>query len=78
VKSDGDFEDILGEETPAVWKSNRPVQGGEAGSMLAKIIERAAKLKRATPETPRSRAPRAAKTSGAKKTAKTTKKPRRG
>src|SRR4026209_1901472 len=24
VKSDGDFEDILGEDTPAVWLSNRP------------------------------------------------------
>jgi bifunctional non-homologous end joining protein LigD len=45
VKSDGDFEDILGEDTPAVWTSNRPAKGGETGAMLAKIIERAAKLK---------------------------------
>jgi bifunctional non-homologous end joining protein LigD len=45
VKSDGDFEDILGAETPAVWQSNRPAKGGEAGAMLATIIERAAKLK---------------------------------
>ena len=45
VKSDGDFEDILGEDTPAVWVSHRPAQGGEAGAMLAKIIERAANLK---------------------------------
>jgi bifunctional non-homologous end joining protein LigD len=45
VKSDGDFEDILGEDTPAVWRSNRPAKGGEAGAMLATIIERAAKLK---------------------------------
>jgi bifunctional non-homologous end joining protein LigD len=45
VKSDGDFEDILGEDTPAVWVSHRPAQGGEAGAMLAKIIERAAYLK---------------------------------
>ena len=44
VKSDGDFEDILAEDTPAVWTSNRPAKGGEAGAMLAKIIERAAKL----------------------------------
>jgi len=28
-----------------VWKSNRPAEGGEAGAMLAKIIERAAALK---------------------------------
>src|SRR5437867_7988375 len=51
VKSDGDFEDILAEETPAVWVSNRPAKGGEAGAMLATIIERAAKLK-AGRETP--------------------------
>src|SRR5213075_1246942 len=45
VKSDGDFEDILGGEAPAVWQSHRPAKGGEASAMLAKIIERAAKLK---------------------------------
>ena len=47
VKSDGDFEDILAQDTPAVWTSNRPAKGGEAGAMLATIIERAAKLKAA-------------------------------
>jgi hypothetical protein len=45
VKSDGDFEDILAADQPDVWKSNRPAKGGEAGEMLAKIIERAARLK---------------------------------
>jgi bifunctional non-homologous end joining protein LigD len=45
VKSKGDFEDILAEDTPAVWLSNRPAKGGEAGAMLATIIDRAAKLK---------------------------------
>jgi bifunctional non-homologous end joining protein LigD len=45
VKSDGDFEDILSEDTPAIWKTNRPAKGGETGAMLAKIIERAAQLK---------------------------------
>jgi bifunctional non-homologous end joining protein LigD len=45
VKSNGDFEDILGEDTPAVWLSNRPAKGGDAGAMLAAIIERAARLK---------------------------------
>src|SRR3954467_14274644 len=45
VKSDGDFEDILAEETPAVWQTNRPAKGGDAGAMLATIIERAARLK---------------------------------
>jgi bifunctional non-homologous end joining protein LigD len=45
VKSGGDFEDILAEDTPAVWTSHRPAKGGDAGAMLAQIIERAARLK---------------------------------
>ena len=45
VKSDGDFEDILAADRPDVWVSNRPAKGGEAGAMLAKIIEKAAALK---------------------------------
>jgi bifunctional non-homologous end joining protein LigD len=45
VKSGGDFEDILAADKPDVWQSNRPAKGGEAGEMLAKIIERAAQLK---------------------------------
>ena len=45
VKSDGDFEDILAADRPDVWQSNRPAKGGEAGAMLATIIERAARLK---------------------------------
>jgi bifunctional non-homologous end joining protein LigD len=46
VKSGGDFEDVLAEDTPAIWQSHRPAKGGDAGAMLAQIIERAAKLKR--------------------------------
>jgi bifunctional non-homologous end joining protein LigD len=51
VKSNGDFEEILAEDTPAVWLSNRPAKSGEAGQMLSRIIERVAKLKseRASP-----------------------------
>jgi bifunctional non-homologous end joining protein LigD len=45
VKSGGNFEDILAADHPDVWKSNRPAKGGEAGAMLATIIERAARLK---------------------------------
>jgi bifunctional non-homologous end joining protein LigD len=45
VKSGGDFEDILGEDAPAVWRSNRPAKSGDAGALLAQIIDRAAKLK---------------------------------
>jgi bifunctional non-homologous end joining protein LigD len=57
VKSDGDFEDILGQEMPAVWQSNRPAKGGDAGAMLAQIIERAAKLKNEPGEKRSRRAP---------------------
>ena len=49
VKSNGDFEDILAADKPDVWTSNRPAKGGEAGAMLARIIERAARLKAGLP-----------------------------
>jgi bifunctional non-homologous end joining protein LigD len=56
VKSDGEFEDILAADRPDVWVSNRPAKGGEAGAMLAKIIERAAALKEGrTPPPPPAR-----------------------
>jgi bifunctional non-homologous end joining protein LigD len=45
VKSGGDFEDILAGDNPAVWQSGRPARGGDAGALLARIIERAAALK---------------------------------
>ena len=45
VKSRGDFEDILAADHPDVWQSNRPAKGGEAGAMLAAIIDKVAKLK---------------------------------
>jgi hypothetical protein len=45
VKSGGDFPDILAEETPKVWESHRPAQGGVSGKMFAEIIEKAAKIK---------------------------------
>ena len=50
VKSDGDFEDILAADQPDVWISHRPAKGGEAGAMLARIIERAAALTSAAGE----------------------------
>jgi bifunctional non-homologous end joining protein LigD len=47
VKSDGDFEDILTEDNPAIWHTNRPAKGGDTGAMFTEIIERAAKLRAA-------------------------------
>ena len=72
VKSDGDFEDILAADKPDVWHSHRPAKGGEAGEMLAKIIERAAALKsgalKAT-ATAKAPAPKTARKPAAKKAA---------
>jgi bifunctional non-homologous end joining protein LigD len=47
VKSEGDFEDILAADTPAIWISKGPTKGGEASKMLSEIIDKAAKLKAA-------------------------------
>jgi bifunctional non-homologous end joining protein LigD len=54
VKSEGDFADILAEDNPAIWTSNRPARGGEAGALFQKIVERALALK----EGHRARSPR--------------------
>jgi len=45
VKSGGDFEDILAEDTPAIWKSHRPAKGGATGKMFEEIIQKAAAKK---------------------------------
>jgi len=45
VKSEGDFEDILAADAPDIWISKGQTKGGEAGAMLAGIIERVARLK---------------------------------
>ena len=45
VKSGHDFDEILAEDTPALWVSNRPAKSGETGAMLAEIIERAAAIR---------------------------------
>jgi bifunctional non-homologous end joining protein LigD len=71
VKSGGDLEDILAADTPAEWRSSRPAKGGEAGEMLAAIIERAAALKasRSAPATGKARkAPKVPKGSNARST----------
>lgn len=70
VKSGGDFADILGEDAPAVWTSDRPAKGGDAGKLLAAIIERAATLKatRAAHEKPGRRESLRRHTQGPQKT----------
>ena len=41
VKSRGDFADILADENPDIWTSNRPAQGGDTGKLFETIIARA-------------------------------------
>jgi bifunctional non-homologous end joining protein LigD len=45
VKDTGDFADILAQDNPAIWISHRPAEGGEAGAMFQKIVERALALR---------------------------------
>jgi bifunctional non-homologous end joining protein LigD len=85
VKSKQDLHEILAEDNPDIWKTNRPVEGGETGALLRGIIEKAAALKAGrtggTADAPASSAPakttnRVTKPAAAKKTnAKTPKKP---
>jgi len=58
VKSGLDFHEILAGDNPDIWRTNRPVAGGETGAMLRAIIQKAAALKAeraAAPRAPRSR-----------------------
>ena len=47
VKSGGDFADILSEDNPDVWRSNRPAEGGDTGTLFKRIIARAIELREA-------------------------------
>jgi bifunctional non-homologous end joining protein LigD len=46
VKSEGNFAEILAQDNPDIWRSNRPAQGGETGAMFEKIIAHALEMKR--------------------------------
>jgi hypothetical protein len=82
VKSEGDFADILSQDDPDVWRSNRPAKGGETGAMFERIVKRALEL-RASPSastparasqpktTAKTRATKATKTSAPRKRKKT-------
>ena len=74
VTSRGDFADILSEENPDVWQSNRPAQSGEAGAMFRRIVERALEMRDARaasdPAPAASRARKAAGTAKTKRAAK--------
>jgi bifunctional non-homologous end joining protein LigD len=57
VKSNQDLHEILAEDNPDVWRTNRPVEGGETGAMLREIIQKAAALKaeKATGQRPKAK-----------------------
>jgi bifunctional non-homologous end joining protein LigD len=44
VKSRGDFAEILAQDDPDIWRSNRPAQTGETGKMFERIIARALEM----------------------------------
>jgi bifunctional non-homologous end joining protein LigD len=54
VKSAGDFEDILAQDNPDVWRTNRPAKSGEMGAIFETVIEKAAQLRAARGKKPRS------------------------
>jgi bifunctional non-homologous end joining protein LigD len=62
VKTEFDFPEILAADNPDVWRSQKPVSGGETGQLLREVIEQAAAIKarRAT-----TRASKASKPPGA-------------
>ena len=45
VKSEGDFADILSQDNPDIWRSNRPAEAGDTGKLFQSIIMRALALK---------------------------------
>src|SRR5689334_13980562 len=68
VKSEGDFADILAQDNPDIWRSNRPAEGGDTGKLFQSIITRALALKEEREGKSPSPAP-AARTAAKKKAA---------
>ena len=67
VKTEGDFADILSQDNPDIWRSNRPAEGGDTGKLFQSIISRALALKEEREGTSPAAAP--AEKAVAKKTA---------
>ena len=74
VKTEGDFADILAQDNPDIWRSNRPAEGGDTGKLFQSIIARALALQAEREGT--SAAPaKAARTTATKKKTAAAKKP---
>jgi bifunctional non-homologous end joining protein LigD len=69
VKSEGDFADILAQDNPDIWRSNRPAEGGDTGKLFQSIIARALALKAEREGKSPATAPAAPKTAAKKKAA---------
>jgi bifunctional non-homologous end joining protein LigD len=69
VKTEGDFADILAQDNPDIWRSNRPAEGGDTGKLFQSIITRALALKADREGKSPAPAPAARKTAAKKKTA---------
>ena len=76
VKSEGDFADILPQDNPDIWRSNRPAKGGDTGAMFERIVTRALEL-RSTPPKPTAAVKSAAKPRAAKSTRNLARPPRK-
>lgn len=61
VKSGQDFHEILADDDPSVWRTNRPVEGGATGAMLHDVIQKAARLKAERLDGPKASKKRSAK-----------------
>ena len=69
VKGGLDLHEILAADNPDIWKTNRPVEGGETGALLREIVAKAAALKAAQPQST-SRKPARAKRPAKRRAAK--------
>src|SRR5687767_5453888 len=69
VKSEGDFADILSQDDPDIWRSNRPAEGGDTGKLFQSIIARAVALRAEREGKSAAPAPAARATAAKKKTA---------
>jgi bifunctional non-homologous end joining protein LigD len=80
VKSEGDFAEILSQESPDIWRSNKPAQGGETGAMFDKIIAQAMAMKAGIRDSAfgirKAKAAKATKAKAVKKPAARTTKPK--
>ena len=45
VKNGGDFADILADDDPDIWRSERPAKAGQTGALLDRIIRQALAMK---------------------------------